>query len=264
MDLGLTDKVAWVHGASSGLGRATALALAREGAAVACSARSLESLEEAAADIESETGAHCVAVPLDVSDAHSIGPAHEQVVNYLGPVDILLSNAGGPPPGTFETLGEDELHHAFSLTAASAWRLTKVVLPGMSQKGKGCILYLTSSSTKEVIPNLLLSNMMRASVVGMAKTLSKELGSRGIRVLCVAPGRIETARLQALDQGNAERSGRPAEEIAAEAKARIPLGRYGDPQEFGDVVAFLASERAAYVSGITVTIDGGMLNGVLS
>lgn len=264
MDLGLTNKVAWVHGASSGLGRATALALAREGAAVACSARSPESLEEAAADIESETGARCVAVPLDVSDARAIGPAHDQVVNYLGPVDILLSNAGGPPPGPFEALGEDELHQAFSLTAESAWRLTKVVLPGMSQKGSGCILYLTSSSTKEVIPNLLLSNMMRASVVGMAKTLSKELGPRGIRVLCVAPGRIETARLLALDQGNAERLGRPAEEIAAEAKARIPLGRYGDPQEFGDVVAFLASERASYVSGITVTIDGGMLNGVLA
>ncbi len=134
----------------------------------------------------------------------------------------------------------------------------------MRDKGSGCILYLTSSSTKEVIPNLLLSNMMRAAVVGMAKTLSKELGPEGIRVLCVAPGRIETARLLALDEGNAERSGRPVEEVAAEAKARIPLGRYGDPQEFGDVVAFLASERASYISGTSVTIDGGMLNGILT
>ncbi len=264
MDLGIAGKVAWVHGASSGLGRATALALAREGAAVACSARSAESLEEAAADIESETGGHCVAVPLDVSDADSIAPAHEQVVNYLGPVDILLSNAGGPPPGPFESLGEEELQSAFGLTTASAWRLTKVVLPAMREKGSGCILYLTSSSTKEVIPNLLLSNMMRAAVVGMAKTLSKELGPEGIRVLCVAPGRIETARLLALDEGNAERSGRPVEEVAAEAKARIPLGRYGDPQEFGDVVAFLASKRASYISGTSVTIDGGMLNGILT
>ena len=264
MDLGLEGKVAWVHGASSGLGRATALALAREGAAVACSARSVESLEEAAADIESETGAHCVAVPLDVSDARSIAPAHEQVVNYLGPVDILLSNAGGPPPGPFESLDDEQLMSAFNLTTASAWRLTKVVLPAMREKGRGCIIYLTSWSTKEVIPNLLLSNMMRVAVAGMAKTLSKELGPEGIRVLCVAPGRIETARLTALDEGNAERSGRPVEEVAAEAKAGIPLGRYGDPQEFGEVVAFLASERASYVSGTSVTIDGGMLNGILT
>ncbi len=264
MDLGLEGKVAWVQGASSGLGRATALALARDGASVACSARSVESLEEAAADIESETGGHCVAVPLDVSDAASISPAHDQVVNYLGPVDILLSNAGGPPPGPFESLDDEQLQSAFSLTTVSAWRSTKVVLPAMRDKGNGCILYLTSSSTKEVIPNLLLSNMMRAAVVGMAKTLSKELGPEGIRVLCVAPGRIETVRLLALDEGNAERSGRPVEEVAAEAKARIPLGRYGDPQEFGDVVAFLASERASYISGTSVTIDGGMLNGILT
>ncbi|MDQ3751958.1 MAG: SDR family NAD(P)-dependent oxidoreductase, partial [Actinomycetota bacterium] len=143
MDLGLEGKVAWVQGASSGLGRATALALAREGASVACSARSVESLEEAAADIESETGGHCVAVPLDVSDAASISPAHDQVVNYLGPVDILLSNAGGPPPGPFESLDDEQLQSAFSLTTASAWRSTKVVLPAMRDKGSGCILYLT-------------------------------------------------------------------------------------------------------------------------
>jgi 3-oxoacyl-[acyl-carrier protein] reductase len=125
-------------------------------------------------------------------------------------------------------------------------------------------LFLTSSSTKEVIPNLLLSNMMRAAVVGMAKTLSKELGPHGVRVLCVAPGRIETKRLVQLDQKTSERTGRSIEQVKSEAQARIPLGRYGSPPEFGDTVAFLASERASYITGISVAVDGGMLSGVLS
>ncbi len=134
----------------------------------------------------------------------------------------------------------------------------------MKARGRGCVIFITSSSTKEVIPSLLLSNMMRAAVVGMAKTMSKELGPKGIRVLCVAPGRIETPRVVSLDENAAEASGRGISEVRNESEARIPLGRYGQPREFGDVVAFLASERAAYVSGITVTVDGGALNGILS
>jgi 3-oxoacyl-[acyl-carrier protein] reductase len=134
----------------------------------------------------------------------------------------------------------------------------------MKERGSGCIVFLTSTSTKEVIPTLLLSNMMRAAVVGFAKTLSKELGPDGIRVLCVAPGSIDTDRLRSLDENAAGSSDKSVEEVRRANASRIPLRRYGEPKEFGDVVTFLASERGSYVSGITVVVDGGTLNGILS
>jgi 3-oxoacyl-[acyl-carrier protein] reductase len=264
VDLGLENKVAWVNGGSSGLGRATATALAREGATVAVSSRGREGLEAAAAEIERSTGGRCIAVPLDVTDGDAIGSAATEIEQRLGPVDILVANAGGPPPGTFDELGEDALMEAFRLTTASAWRLTKAVLPGMRARRRGALLYITSSSTKEIIPNLLLSNMMRAAVVGMAKTISKQVAPDGVRVVCVAPGRIETPRIVQLDEAEAARSGRPVEEISVEGQARLPMGRYGRPQEFGEVTAFLASERASYVTGVSVVVDGGLLSGVLS
>ncbi|MFN2490027.1 MAG: SDR family oxidoreductase [Actinomycetota bacterium] len=264
MDLRLDGKVAWVLGASSGLGRASATSLAAEGAAVALSARRPEPLDEAAAEIGSTTGGRLFAVPLDVRDAEAIGPAADRIARELGPVDILVANAGGPPPGPFESFDDAALVDAFTLTTASAWRLAHAVVPHMKRRGGGSLLFITSSSTKEVIPGLLLSNMMRGAVVGMAKTLSKELGPHGIRVLCVAPGRIRTPRVESLDARQAEDSGRSLEEVVAESEARIPLGRYGSIEEFGDVVAFLASERASYMTGTSVVVDGGMLSGVLT
>ena len=264
MDLGLEGKVAWVLGASSGLGRASALSLAREGATVALSARNLEPLESAAEDIGHATGSRCIAVPLDASARDAIGPTAERVERELGTIDVLVGNAGGPPAGDFDSFDDGGLYDAFTLTTASAWRLVKAVLPGMRASGGGCLLFITSSSTKEVIPGLLLSNMMRAADVGMAKTLSKELGPEGIRVLCVAPGRVRTPRVDSLDARHAEHRGKAVEEVRSESEARIPLGRYGRPEEFGDVVAFLASERASYMTGTSVVVDGGLLNGVLS
>jgi 3-oxoacyl-[acyl-carrier protein] reductase len=257
MDLGLTDKVAWVLGGSSGLGRAAATSLAREGAAVAVSARRAEVLQEVAAAL----GERCVPVAVDVTDKGSIRAGHERVVAELGPVEVLVANAGGPPPGDFETLHDEALQRAFELTTASAWRLAHAVVPTMKERRSGCLLFLTSTSTKEVIPGLILSNMMRAAVVGMAKTLSKELGPHGVRALCVAPGRIDTPRIEALESAAAQRSGRSVDDIRAASEANIPLGRHGEPSEFGDVVAFLASERASYVSGTTVVVDGAMLDG---
>ena len=260
MDLGLTGKVAWVLGGSSGLGRASAASLAREGAVVAISSRDAGALNEAAVAIEQDSGSRCIAVPLDVTDRAAIDAVHAEIADELGAVDILVSNGGGPPPGPFEETDDDVMQGAFALTTASAWRLAQAVLPAMKARGDGVIIFLTSSSTKEVIGGLLLSNMMRAAVVGMAKTMSKELGPSGIRVLCVAPGRIKTARLDQLDENKAKLTGKSAEQVAQEFKDTIPLRRYGRIEEFGDVVAFASSRRASYLTGTTLMVDGGLTN----
>jgi 3-oxoacyl-[acyl-carrier protein] reductase len=264
MDLGLSGKVAWVIGASSGLGAASARALAGEGARVAISSRSSDDLEQTAASIAAEADAECIAVPLDVTDPGAIRERASEVKDRLGPIDVLVGNSGGPSPGTFDDFSDDDMMAAFELTSASAWRLTKAVLPDMRARRAGCLIYLTSGSTKEIIDGLLLSNMMRASVVGMMKTLAHDLGGEGIRALCVAPGRIRTKRLEQLDASRADKTGASLEDVEAQSLATIPAGRYGDPKEFGEVVAFLASERASYVSGVSVSVDGGALRGLLS
>jgi 3-oxoacyl-[acyl-carrier protein] reductase len=259
LELQLQDKVAWVLGASSGIGRACARSLAAEGASVVVSARREDALKEAADEIAS-SGGRCVPVPLDVTDAEGIRTAAQRIESELGRIDILVGNAGGPPGGTFEDIDEDTFKKAFELTLASAWRLAKAVVPGMKARGSGVLIFITSSSTKEVIPSLLLSNTMRAGVVGLAKTLSKELGPHGIRVMCVAPGRVDTARIAELAQATAKKEGITLDAATRRMQESIPLGRYASPQELGDVVAFLASERASYVTGINVLVDGGMVN----
>ena len=256
MDLGLAGKVAWVTGASSGLGRATAEALAREGAIVAVSARRADLLEE----VSGTLGEKARAYPLDLTDERTIYATAEKIEADLGPIEILVANAGGPPPGTFASTTDDDLRTGVELTLASAWHLSKVVAPQMERAGAGVIVFITSWSTKEIIQGLLLSNMLRAAVTGLAKTMSKELGPKGIRVLCVAPGRIDTERIEELDSLTAERTGRSIDDARAASVAGVPLGRYGRPDEIGDMIAFLASERASYVSGITVAVDGGQLN----
>lgn len=264
MDLGLKGKVCWVNGASSGLGFASAMSLAREGAVIALSSRGGDKLTTAAAEIAEQTGAKVVAVPADVSELSSISNAHDHIRAELGPVDVLVANGGGPPHGGFDDFDDQQLFDAFSLTTASAWRLAKAVVPDMRSTGGGVIEFITSSSTKEVIGGLLLSNMMRAAVVGMAKTLSKELAADGIRVVCLTPGRIETDRVLQLDEARAKATGVDLKDVRSTSERAIPLGRYGSIGEFGDVVAFVASERATYITGTSVVVDGGMLNGILS
>lgn len=264
MDLGVEGRVAWVHGGSSGLGRATAEALVREGAAVAISARDEERLAAAARAIASSCGGRCIDVPLDVSNVAAIAPAHERVVKELGQVDILIANSGGPPPGTFDSITDDQMDASVDLLVRSAWHLTRAVVPSMRERRRGVIIYITSSSTKEVIGGLLLSNMMRAAVVGMAKTISKELGPENVRVLCAVPGRIRTPRVESLDRTRADASGRPVDVVKRASESEIALRRYGEPAEFGDALAFLASDRASYITGTSIVIDGGLLNGVTS
>jgi 3-oxoacyl-[acyl-carrier protein] reductase len=264
VDLGLTGKVAWVLGGSSGLGRGGAESLAREGARVAISARRADVLEKVASEIDASSEGRCIPVVCDVSNADDVARAHERVATELGPVDILVANSGGPPPGPFVSIDEETLYAAFENTTVSAWRTCKAVVPAMKERGSGVLLFVTSSSTKEIIPILLLSNMMRAAVVGLAKTLSKELGPHGIRTVCLAPGTFDTPRIEQIENANAAGSGRSIEEVRADAVKEIPLGRYGEPREFGDLVAFCASERASYLTGVSVVEDGGRLYSVLS
>jgi 3-oxoacyl-[acyl-carrier protein] reductase len=260
MDLGLEGKRAWVLGASSGLGRATAARLAAEGASVAISSRTEENLRAVAGAI----GGAAV-VPLDVSAGRAaIEAAAERVASELGGIDIVVSNHGGPPVGRFDDIDDDTFVAAFQLVLASAWRVTKAAVPHLRRAGGGVIVYVTSSSTKEIIPNLLLSNTMRTGVVGMMKTLSHELAGDGIRLLCAAPGRIATERVLSLDTFSAERQGITPAEARQAAERDIPLGRYGEAEEFGDVVAFACSARASYVSGTTLLVDGAKLVGVSS
>lgn len=260
MDLGLDGRVAWVLGGSSGLGRASAVALAREGARVAISARGEEKLREAA----DEVGSGCAGVPVDVSDPAALDRGHAAVVEQLGPVDILVSNSGGPPPGSFDDHDDQSLAAAFGLLVASAWRLTKAVVPSMKEKGRGSLIYVTSHSVYEPITGLFLSNMLRPAVVAMAKSLAGELAPHGIRTCCVTPGRIATPRVESLDRTRADASGRSIEQVRDESMGQIPMGRYGEPREFGDVVAFLASERASYVTGTSVVVDGGLIRSLLA
>jgi len=256
MDLGLRGKVTWVTGASAGLGRATAESLAREGATVALSARRKDLLEEVTAGLATPGRAF----PLDVTDEPSVYDTAAKIESDLGPIEILIANAGGPPPGTFETTEDDDFRTGYTLTLESAWNLAKAVTPKMAERGRGVVIFITSWSTKEVIEGLYLSNVMRAAVMAMAKSMSKDLGPKGIRVLCLAPGRIATERIEELDTITAQRTGRSVEEVRAASEARVPLGRYGRPEEIADVIAFLASERASYMSGVTVVVDGGQLN----
>ena len=264
MDLGLRGKVSWVLGGSSGIGLAAARSLAAEGAAVALSARSEDRLRDAARAIATDTGGTCVPIPVDVTDPTSITRGADRARSELGDIDILLANAGGPPPGGFDSFEDSNLTDAHELLLASAWRLTKEVVPGMRARGGGCVIFVVSSSTKEVIDGLLLSNTMRPAIAGMAKSLSRELGQDGIRVVCLAPGRIDTPRVRFLDEARAAASGRRGDGVRGESQTVIPLGRYGRPEEIGDVVAFVASERASYLTGTTLLVDGGASKGVLS
>ena len=242
MDLGLTGRTALVCGASSGLGLGSAEALAREGANVAILGRRRELLEREAARI----GA--LAVPADVTSADELEGAVAATVERYGGLDVLVWNGGGPPPGGAEDADDTSLESAYRLLLRPAVTLVRLCLPHLAQSRAGRIVAITSLAAQEPTTHLALSNTFRPALTGWLKTLSREVGPSGITVNCVAPGRIATARLDELYPGG------PSEEQLEE----IALRRWGDPRELGDVVCFLASERARYVTGQTVVVDGGM------
>ncbi len=261
MDLGLLGKVALVAAASKGLGRAVAEEFAREQAKVVMCSREEASITRAAEDIARTTKGDVLPLAADVSTPEGCETFVRTAIARHGAIDMLVVNAGGPPPGRFDDLADDAWGKAFELTLMSAVRLTRLVLPQMRKQRSGSIVYSTSTALRQPTQalNLILSNALRSSVHGMAKTLSADLAKEGIRVNAVQPGRIETDRLVQIDTDNARRQGTTPEEIRRRVEAGIPMGRYGKPEEYAAVVVFVASPRASYLTGTTIQVDGGML-----
>ncbi|MGD1996301.1 MAG: SDR family oxidoreductase [Anaerolineae bacterium] len=262
MNLQLSGKVALVTAASRGLGRAVAVQLAREGAAVAICARHEGPLETAAAEIREETGAEVLSIPADLSVPGDVHRLVEAVLDRFGRLGILITNAGGPPPGRFLDLTPSDWEAAIQLTLMSAVRLCYGVVPTMRAQGGGSIVAMTSITVKQPLPNLILSNSLRLAVVGLMKTLADELASDGIRVNMVCPGWTRTGRVEQLLRDRAARGDSAPEEEAAKIAEAIPLGRMGTPDEFARAVAFLASPAASHINGVSLLVDGGMYRGV--
>jgi 3-oxoacyl-[acyl-carrier protein] reductase len=264
MDLGLQDKVAVVMAASKGLGRACATALAAEGAQVTIGARDAQSLVKTAQEIQKATRSRVLAVPTDVTKAEDVEAIVAATVREFGRIDILVNNAGGPPAGNFESFGDAQWQAAFELNLLSTVRLVRLVLPHMRKTGSGRIITIVSTSVKQPIDGLLLSNAIRSGVVGMAKTLSVELAPDNITVNNVCPGRILTDRLRQLYHINERvQQGVSEEAVLKEMAQDVPMGRVGKPEELGALVAFLTSQQAAYITGTTIQVDGGLVRSLL-
>lgn len=259
MDLGLKDKGVIVMASSSGLGKAIAAEFAREQARVMLFSPFEDQLKEAQADIEAETGSAPEIFVGDITKAEDIKALVATTVEKFGGVFALVNNTGGPPAGVFDSFDDEAWQKAYELTLLSYIRAVREVLPHMRKAGGGRILCSTSSSVKAVLDNLILSNTFRSGVVGLAKTLSQELGKDGILVNVIAPGRIGTARIDQLDKIRADKAGTSVEELQKNTFKTIPLGRYGEPAEYGKLSAFLCSETNTYITGQTVLVDGGLV-----
>jgi 3-oxoacyl-[acyl-carrier protein] reductase len=259
MDLGLGGKVALVAGASRGLGHAIARELAGEGAAVAICARSEARLAQAGQAIAAATGARVLPVAADVSEPKDVERLVRTVIEALGRVDILVTNSGGPPPGTFETTPPEAWQGAFDVLLRSAVEMTRAVLPGMKERRFGRILNVTSITVKQPVESLILSNALRAAVTGMARTLASEVASFGITVNNVLPGYTRTERLDELAEATARRTGETSAGFFERLEREIPMRRVGDPRELAALCAFLASERASYVTAQSIAVDGGWI-----
>lgn len=262
MDLGIDGRVAIVGGASRGLGRAVADELATERVQLVLCARGEEALRKAAAEIEARHGVDVAAVAADLSEADGVEAVASAAMERFGRVDILVTNTGGPPAGPFEAHSAEVWRHAVSQNLESVLGLVRSVLPGMKERGWGRIVNITSVAVKQPVDGLILSNSIRAAVTGFARTLANEVAPLGVTVNNVLPGYTRTERLDDLARSNAEARGTSVEEAFRQWDREIPMGRLGEPAELAAVVAFLCSERAAYVTGTSIQVDGGWVRGL--
>jgi 3-oxoacyl-[acyl-carrier protein] reductase len=257
----LKGRIALVTGASSGLGFAAARALARRGARLAIASRGGEKLEAARVKLADE-GAEVIAVAADVREADSLAHLVAETGRRLGPVDVLVANGGGPPAKPAAEVTDEDWQIAIPLTLLFVPRLCRLVLPGMRERRWGRIVALNSISARQPIPNLALSNALRPAVLGYLKTLSQEVAAEGVTVNAVLPGYTRTARQEELAASAAARTGKPREEIVAGWIGNTPIGRMAEPEEIGEVVAFLCSPAASYVTGQAIAVDGGYWRGL--
>jgi len=262
MDLGLKNKVAVVFAASKGLGKAAAESLAKEGCRVAICSRDEQNINQAAKEIHTETNAEIFPFVVDVENGNQIREFLSAVQKKWQKIDILVNNAGGPPVKTFEETSDEEWEKYFNITLMSVIRSIREVIPIMREKKWGRIINVTSISVKEPIMGLIYSNSLRMAVIGLAKTLSRELGPDGITVHNVAPGFHRTDGLERIVKKRVE-NGEKAEEIYKEWEQTIPARKIGEPEDLAALITFLASDKAHYMSGTTIAVDGGKISGVL-
>jgi 3-oxoacyl-[acyl-carrier protein] reductase len=251
-------RVALVLAASQGLGRACAEALAASGRDVAVCSRTEDGVRDTVEALEA-LGVTASGLPTDVTDPAQLERLFDHVDDRFGRLDVLVNNAGGPPPGGFEDLGDEAWARGYELTLMSAVRAMRLALPRFRSTGFGRVVVIGSSSVRRPIPNLVLSNAYRPALAGIVKSLAVELGPEGITVNMVSPGRIHTERVDQLDAKRAEQQGISPEEARSRSEASIPFGRYGEPAELGSMVAYLASDAAGYVTGQSILVDGGQV-----
>jgi len=263
MDLGLRNRPALVAASSRGLGRAVAEEFAREGADVVMCARNESALREAAESIRASTGARVLDVVADVAKPDDVERVVAAAFQEFGRVDILVTNGGGPPAGPFENHSNEAWGDAVRLVLESVVNLTRAVLPGMKERRWGRIINVTSIAVKQPVDNLMLSNTLRAAVTGFARTLANEVAPFNVTVNNVLPGYTRTQRIEDLSKRNAELHGTTPDVERAQWERQIPMGRLGEPREFAAMCAFLASERASYVTGTSVPVDGGWIRSLL-
>lgn len=261
MELNLKGKTALVLASSQGLGKAIAASFVNEGVNVVLASRNEEKLNEVQVELENLQGGQVRYIQTDITQPDQIKQAVQYTVDSFGQLDILINNAGGPPAGTFEQITDEQWQQSFELNLLSYVRMIREALPHLKKNG-GKIINIASSSIKEPIPGLLLSNTFRTGIVGMTKTLASELAKDRILINTVAPGRIATDRVAFLDEVNAEKQGITKSEMEEKMKNTIPLGRYGEPEEFAKVVTFLVSDANSYMTGSSFLVDGGMVKSI--